>query len=290
MSNSFFNSLDYFCILLMLISCLVGFFRGFIRDFFNTCSWVGSGFVTAFVSPYIAHQFQENGTVSNPTLAKIAAIILSFVIVLVTLLITVSAISKIVKGSFFSGLDRAFGALYGFVRGFIILVVLYVGIMMFDLFNHNSKIIADSKIIPHIMVVVDYIMPKTIDVPKLKKKISQKKSEWEFTEEDLRKMDRFVNEYAYKKEKQTQTESKISRLKKIENYLDELVSKIFVKDSSSSTGHRSLEQRTKITKSKYNNEEFGCMDLMKARAKRRAQKKAERLKKDLLKRLDRRPE
>lgn len=289
MSNSFFNSLDYFCILITFISCLVGFFRGFIQDFFSTCSWVGSGFATAFVSPYVAYQFQENGTISNPALAKIAAISLSFVIVLITLLIVVSTISKMIKGTFLFGLDRALGALYGFVRGFSILVVICVGAIMFNLFNHNSKIVSDSKVVPYVMVVVDYMMPKVMNIPSFKNKLSPKKSEWEFIDEDLNKMERLMNEYIRKKEKDEQI-SKTSNLEKVKKYLDELVSKLFVKDLSSSINWRPLKQRSEITKNKHNNAEFGCMDLMKARAQRRAQKKAERLKADILKRLDRRPE
>lgn len=289
MSNSFFNSLDYFCILLTFISCLVGFFRGFIQDFFSTCSWVGSGFATALVSPYLAHQFQENGTISNPTLAKIAAVALSFVIVLITLLIVVSAISKIIRGTFLSGLNRAFGALYGFVRGFIILVVLCVGAVMFNLFNHNSKIISDSRVIPYVMIVVDFMMPKVMNIPSFKNKLSPKKSEWEFIDEDLKKMEKLMNEHIRKKERDKQI-SEISRLKKIKEYLDELFSRVFMKDSLSSTNRHSLKQRTEIIRNKHNNVEFGCMDLMKARAQRRAQKKAERLKTDILKRLDRRSE
>ena len=172
MSSSFFNFLDYFCILLTFASCLIGFFRGFVKDFFGTCSWVGSGFATAFVSPYIAHRLQSNGTISNPTLAKVAAIILSFTVVLITLLLVVNVLSKVVKATFFSSLDRAFGSLYGFIRGFVILIMLCVGAIMFNVFNSNWKIISDSKIVPYLMRAVDCMMPKVISIPEFENQLS----------------------------------------------------------------------------------------------------------------------
>jgi membrane protein required for colicin V production len=292
MSNSFFNSIDYFCILLTFASCLIGFFRGFVKDFFSTCSWVGSGFATAFVSPYIAHRLQENGTISNPTFAKIAAIVLSFTLVLITLLLIINILSKIVKATFFSGLDRALGALYGFIRGFIILIMLCVGAIMFNMFSRDWRIISDSKIIPYLMISVDYMMPRMISVPELKNQLSFNRSELEFTDEELREMERLMSEYKRKNTKSEvaptiSAEPKASTLKKLGDYFDNLISRIGKEDISSSTSTQKSRKRTVRIKNKDDNVEFGCMDLIKARAKRKAQKKAERLKKDLLKRLDR---
>ncbi len=292
MNSSFFNSLDYFCILLTFASCLVGFFRGFVKDFFSTCSWVGSGFATAFVSPYIAHRLQENGTISNPTFAKIAAIVLSFTLVLITLLLVINLLSKIIKATFFSGLDRALGALYGFIRGFIVLIMLCVGAIMFNMFSRDWRIISDSKIVPYLMISVDYMMPKIISVPELKKQLSFSRSELEFTDEELREMERLMSEYKRKNTKSELTptisaEPKVSTLKKLGDYFDNLISRIGKNDTSSSTGTQRSRKRVVRIKNKDDNVEFGCMDLIKARAKRKAQKKAERLKKDLIKRLDR---
>ena len=279
MSNSFFNFLDYFCILLTFASCLIGFFRGFVKDFFGTCSWVGSGFATAFVSPYVAHRLQSNGTISNPTLAKVAAIILSFTVVLITLLLVVHILSKIVKATFFSSLDRALGSLYGFIRGFVILIMLCVGAIMFNVFNSDWKIISDSKIVPHLMWAVDCMMPNVISIPEFKNQLSSQKSRFEFTDEELREMERFVNEYTRKRKKSEPitAEPNVSRLEELRNYFGKLISNIRNNDSSPSTRHRMLRKRSGKIKNKDDNVEFGCMDLMKARAKRRAQKKAERL-------------
>jgi len=283
MSSSFFNSLDYFCILLTFASCLVGFFRGFVKDFFGTCSWVGSGFATAFVSPYIAHRLQSNGTISNPNFAKVAAIILSFTVVLITLLLVINVLSKIIKATFFSSLDRALGSLYGFIRGFVILIMLCVVAIMFNAFNRDWKIISDSKIVPYLMQAVDYMMPRMISIPEFKSQLSSQKSRLEFTDEEWREMERLMNEYMQKDGKidqnsTTSTEPKVSHLKELGNYFDNLISKIGKGDKSTSTSRHPLRNRTVRIKNKDDNVEFGCMDLIKARAKRKAQKEVERLK------------
>lgn len=290
MAGSFFNSLDYVYIFLTLISCLIGFFRGFIKDFFSTCAWIGSGFVSSFVAPYLAHSVQLSGTISNPLLAKIAAIVASFIIVLITLLLTVNAISKRVKSTAISGLDRAFGALYGFFRGFILLIIVCICTIMFDLLDFRRGFVADSKITPILVDISDYLLPKIMSIPHIKKKVSLPKiKEDMFTEEEIREMERLSREIIEKSKQE-----KASQEKGISDYFDGLISK-FKGDASVQTDDhratlpmRSSDKRMKI-KNKEDNVQFGCMDLMKARAKRRAQKKAERIKMDRMKRLDNHP-
>ena len=169
--------------------------------------------------------------------------------------------------------------------------MLCVGAIMFNVFSHDWRIISDSKIIPYLMISVDYMMPKVISVPELKKQLSFSRSELEFTDEELREMERLMNEYIRKNKKSESistisTEPKVSRLKKLGDYFDNLISKIGKNDNPSSTNTQKPRKQTVKMKNKDDNVEFGCMDLIKARAKRKAQKKAERLKKDILKRLD----
>ena len=298
MTGSFFNSLDYFYIFLTLISCLVGFFRGFIKDFFSTCSWLGSGFASAFVSPYLAHHLQAGRIISNPTFAKVAAIVISFTIVLITLQLTVNVISKSVKSTMLSGLDRAFGALYGFVRGFVVLIIICICAIMFDFVDFKRGFIASSKITPMLISVADYLMPKIVSVPKIENKVAPSRTDDHgFTEEDLREMEKFsrgktrkIRGDQHKQADTWKTEEETG------SFLSNFISRFFGKDDAQENPHsvetvrptKPSNKRLKV-KNKDDNVRFGCMDLIKARAKRKAQKKAERIKKDLIKRLDKKP-
>ncbi len=293
MTGSFFNSLDYFYIFLTLISCLVGLFRGFVKDFFSTCSWLGSGFASAFVSPYLAYKLQASRIISNPTFAKIAAVVISFIVVLITLQLAVNVISRSVKSTMLSGLDRAFGALYGFIRGLIVLIIICICAIMFNLVDFNRGFVANSKITPVLINVTDYLMPKIVDVPKIERKVSRSKTDdYGFTEDDLREMERFSKEQASKnrRNRYEQTETRKTKEESIGSYLNNLISRFFDKSDTQENppATRPVRKRLKV-KNKEDNVQFGCMDLMKARAKRKAQKKAQRIKKDLTKRLDRKP-
>lgn len=298
MTGSFFNSLDYFYIFLTLISCLVGFFRGFIKDFFSTCSWLGSGFASAFVSPYLAHHLRAGKLISNPTFAKIAAVIISFTIVLITLQLAVNVVSKSVKSTVLSGLDRAFGALYGFVRGFIVLIIICICAIMFNFVDFKRGFIANSKITPILINVADYLMPKIVSVPKIERKVAPPRTDDHgFTEEDLREMERFSRGKTRKirgdQHKQTDTRG---TEEETGSFLSDFVSRFFGKgeaqenppSAQSVRPTKPAKKRLKV-KNKDDDVRFGCMDLIKARAKRKAQKKAERIKKDLIKRLDKKP-
>ena len=92
-------------------------------------------------------------------------------------------------------------------------------------------------------------------------------------------MERFVNKYTRKRKKSEPipAKSNVSRLGELRDYFSNLISSIGNNDSSQSTSHHMLRKQSGKIKNKDDNVEFGCMDLMKARAKRRAQKKAERL-------------
>lgn len=290
MTGSFFNSLDYFYIFLVLISCLIGLFRGFIKDFFSTCSWLGSGFVSAFVSPSLAHNLQTNKIVSDPTFAKIAAVVISFIMVLITLQLTVNVLSRSVKSTMLSGLDRALGAFYGFIRGLIVLIIIYICATMFNFVDFSRGFIANSKITPILINVADYLMPKIVSVPRFERKVGPSRTDdYGFTEEDFREMERFSRGRTRKirMDQRKQKETPETRLGKIGSSFRDFFSRFFDKSDSpeslpaaqSIRSRQSTKKRLKI-KNKEDNVQFGCMDLMKARAKRKAQKKAQKKQKE----------
>ena len=294
MSGSFFNLLDYFYILIVLVSCLVGFFRGFFKDFFGSCAWLGSGFLSTFIAPYLANFIQEQKLISNPIFAKIAAIFIAFLVVLITLLLMINSISKRVHNTVVSGLDRACGALYGFARGFIILLILCLGLIMFNLLDFKREFIANSKITSILVNVAEYLIPKIASAPQVSKKVSRtkKKTETVFSDQEMQEMEQLAKGVIKKEEKIEETES--VQEKGIRRYLDELIARFTRDDSNSQDVPRKapgtgLSDKQARIKNKEDNVPFGCMDLMKARAKRRAQKKAKRIQRELLKRLDNQP-
>ncbi len=277
MSNGeFFNSLDYIYIFITLISCIVGFFRGFTKDFLSSCAWFGSGFISAFIAPYLTIYLQEK-FIQNPLLAKVISITVAYLVVLITFLLIINTLSVKIKSTMLSSLDRALGCLFGLVRGGIILLTIVIFGIFFEALDNKSDLIKNSKITPPLILITSYLMPKIIDSSSLSDSI---KSELKSTMEEKEKSLQFTKKKAVSK-KETEREKKVSYLREARDYIN---------NAFSSYLHRydnNLGRQQHLIKRRKNKDvEFGCMSLMRARAERRMQKKADKLVSDLEKRLD----
>ncbi|MCR4623476.1 MAG: CvpA family protein [Alphaproteobacteria bacterium] len=293
MANSFFNSLDYFYILLVLISCLIGIFRGFVKDFFSTCSWLGSGFATAFTFSHFANYMQKNDIIHDPTYAKIVAGIFSFSVIWITLQMVVNIVSHAVKSTILSGLDRAFGALYGFIRGFMILIVICVCAIVFNILNMEHEFIANSKITPILIDSTDYLLPKIINTPKdSSKSVSPPINKNKHSKPSIRETKLLSKKQIRKNKKNSPKQAESPKIEKKEDKssLLNLISRFFNKENTSvETSKIQQSQEFPKAKNEEDNVQLSEVDLIKARAKRKAQKKAERIRRDLMKSLDNKP-
>ncbi|MDR2107716.1 MAG: CvpA family protein [Holosporaceae bacterium] len=144
MKNEFFNVLDYFYIFLIFCSVGIGFLRGFVKDFFSTCAWVGGAFVTPLIAPYFIPF--ASSYFSNKTVAKCLVFGISYFTTLTALLLITSAMSRNVKGSPLSGVDRAGGALFGLFRGAAVLMCICVTMSVFEFPRKKYVFVKESKI------------------------------------------------------------------------------------------------------------------------------------------------
>ncbi len=279
-NSEFFNSLDYIYILITFISCLFGFLKGFTKDFFSTCAWIGSGFISAFISPFLVDTFKENLT-KNILLAKIIAITASYLVVLITLLLLINTLSIKIKNTSLSGVDRALGCLFGFVRGFLIILTMAMIYVFFNMPCNKYEFINNSKITPHLISIANWITPKIMNYSPILNEIKPKyPSSYENNKkrhlsEQLRS-NKIIKEKLYDEDD--------SYTNKVKTYIDNIFSRYLNRDENKDY----IENRKKLIRKKARdkNIEFGAMSLMRAKAERKAQKKAKKLQKDILKQLD----
>ncbi len=123
--NIYFNIVDIFILIIILTSCIVATFRGFIKETFSIISWIFSLFV--------AYNLFENfklGLVEYISQKIVVDVIAFSIPFLVTLFIS-HLISKWLSPKFnFSEilfLDKVFGFLFGALRGTLIVVLFYLG-------------------------------------------------------------------------------------------------------------------------------------------------------------------
>ncbi len=118
------NWVDLAVILLLLVSALLAFARGFVREVLGMSSWVVSGLVSVWAFPAVRDRFRT--MIPEGDVADIAALGTLFVIALFFLTIVAGFASRVVQDSVLGGIDRTFGLVFGLVRGVVLLVVAYI--------------------------------------------------------------------------------------------------------------------------------------------------------------------
>ncbi|WP_421723290.1 CvpA family protein [Bauldia sp.] len=113
--------LDVIVIVVVLISAVLAMVRGFVREVLSVASWVAAAVAAFFfyptleplVSPYL----------ENQTVAEIAAAAVIFIVVLVIASYITMKISDFVIDSRVGAVDRAFGFVFGAIRGILLLAI-----------------------------------------------------------------------------------------------------------------------------------------------------------------------
>lgn len=119
------NLFDAGVIVIVLVSALFAYARGFAHEVFSIAGWIGAIAATFCGFPYAqpyARQF-----IKLEIAADLAAGTIIFLFALVVLSMLTRSISSRVKDSALNALDRALGFLFGLVRGALIVVVAYIG-------------------------------------------------------------------------------------------------------------------------------------------------------------------
>jgi membrane protein required for colicin V production len=115
------TAFDYAVIIVILLSAALGIWRGFIYEIFALGAWI-TGIVCAVVfGQKVATWFTFN---LEPWLKLIAAYALVFVLVFIAVSVTGFVFTKLVRAVGLSPVDRGLGAMFGVVRGFLIVTVI----------------------------------------------------------------------------------------------------------------------------------------------------------------------
>jgi membrane protein required for colicin V production len=116
------NELDYAIVVVMLVSFAIGAWRGAIREIINIGAWVMAFIVAHAFSADLAVYFAD--WIAEPVYRGVLAWIAIFVSVLVFGSLLASLLSELVRKLGLSSLDRVLGAVVGFFRGVLVIVVL----------------------------------------------------------------------------------------------------------------------------------------------------------------------
>ncbi len=121
--------LDLSVLAILVLSGLLAYVRGFVREVLSIGAWVGAAVVTYIAYPHAlpyAQQWTEIEIVSS--FGTMTAV---FIVVLLVLTIVSGFIARGVKDSAIGPLDRALGFLFGLVRGAFLVCLAFILLVFF---------------------------------------------------------------------------------------------------------------------------------------------------------------
>ena len=115
------NPADLVIVAIVLISVIVSLFRGFIKEVFSILIWIAALFAAFQVSEAFAGALEP--FIELPSARFIVAFAAVFLLVLIVGGLIAFLIGKMIEKTGLSPTDRMFGALFGVVRGVVVITV-----------------------------------------------------------------------------------------------------------------------------------------------------------------------
>lgn len=137
--SSSLNSVDFFVIFIFALSMLLGFMRGLLKEVISLITWIAASAVSTLFASKLATVFGATAPsgemvgnaitgASQGTYTHFLALGISFIVLFVGTLfagfIVNTIIVGIMQGAFISLPNRLLGALFGLIRGFLVVIIL----------------------------------------------------------------------------------------------------------------------------------------------------------------------
>ena len=140
---------DVIILVLIFISALFAFFRGFSLELLSISVWIISFFGSYAYGNNLVNFF--NKIVNNILISTAISYILAFLIIFVIFSFLTRKFSVFIKDSYVGLIDKSLGFIFGILRGYVIVGLCF---FLFDYFYNGKRLefIDNSKIIPVIKI------------------------------------------------------------------------------------------------------------------------------------------
>jgi membrane protein required for colicin V production len=116
------TSFDYAVILIIVFSALVGWWRGFMYELFSLIGWLAAYIVartfSAYAMPYVPM------AVGPDNIRSAAAFAALFIVTLIVAAVFAWFLARLAKFAGLGGVDGKFGAIFGTLRGGLVVIAL----------------------------------------------------------------------------------------------------------------------------------------------------------------------
>lgn len=140
------NSVDTAVIVLLLVSGVIALMRGFVYEVLAMTGWVLAALAAFWGVPLLRPYMAPH--ISNATVADAVGGIAIFLVVLLISSFITHSISKQVKKSAVSAVDRSLGFAFGLVRGLVLASLCYIMVDSFFSPGEPPEILASAKTRP----------------------------------------------------------------------------------------------------------------------------------------------
>lgn len=118
------NLADLIVIIVLVVSGIFAFVRGFVHEVLAIGSWVAAAFVTLYAFPHARPLVEQY--IPTEFFASLVTGVVIFLVSLVLFSVVTRLLSNRVQQSSLGALDRSLGLLFGFARGAVIVVLAWM--------------------------------------------------------------------------------------------------------------------------------------------------------------------
>jgi membrane protein required for colicin V production len=129
MENLPFTAADVVIILVILLSGILAFLRGFVHEVLAVASWIGAAFATLYGFPHLQPLTQK--VIAVPLLADVTTGVVIFIAVLIVLSLITRLAAGLVRNLGLGPLDRTLGLIFGLLRGFFLVCLAWLAFVWF---------------------------------------------------------------------------------------------------------------------------------------------------------------
>ncbi|PHQ70892.1 MAG: hypothetical protein COB93_04360 [Sneathiella sp.] len=149
------QSADAVILVILLISAIFGFIRGFVKEVLSVAGWIGAIFLTLYLFPLLQPFSRE--FIINLLIADILTGAVIFILSLVILSYISHGISEKVKASALGALDRSLGIFFGLGRAVILLGIVWLAFVQFIPEDDRPDWILKARMLPIVASAGEFV-------------------------------------------------------------------------------------------------------------------------------------
>lgn len=150
-----FHWIDLLVIVIVIASSVYATYRGFVAETLSIFAWAAAALATLYFAPSVVPLLDG---MFSPVMATLAAYVGVFLVVLIPLSFVSYRFAQGVQSSALGTLDRSMGAVFGIIRGLILIAMAYLLFTLIVPVKKQPDWIADAWTLPLVQDTGDVLL------------------------------------------------------------------------------------------------------------------------------------